>query len=181
MMGFSGPLLIAVLLLFLILAWTRATLALRHLPSDLGESWNGDGHDLVGCPPEFVSQIFSGKDSEFISQFHSRDLKRLFRRERNAVALFWVQRTSSAIGRIMRQHLEVSRQSADLEIGTEARILFQVAQLKLICVVLFAAIGLVGPRRLQGAALYAERLSERVGRALSDFSSPAPLREMKGA
>src|SRR5262249_29368082 len=117
---------------------------------------------------------------EFVSLLRSHGLERLFRRERNAVALFWVQQTSAQVGRIIRQHREASRQSSDLEIATETRIFLQFALLKLICVILVASIGLVGPCRLRGAALYAERLSGHIGRALGEATAPAALREMNG-
>jgi hypothetical protein len=179
--GTSSALIGAVVLLVLILVWIRADLASRHLPSVL-EAWLSDQDDSVEvCPPEFVSQIFSGQDLAFISRLESSDLRRHFLRERNAVALLWVQETTGAIRRIMRRHLEASRLSEDIELAMEARIILQYAQLRLICAVLILLIGLAGPQRLHGMAISADKLTQRIGNVLKEFESGARTREMDGA
>jgi hypothetical protein len=81
----------------------------------------------------------------------------------------------------MRRHLEASRLRADLEIATEARIFLQYARLKLYCGILFVLIGLLGPQRLAGTALHAERFIQRVGEGLVEFQSAAQLREPEGS
>jgi hypothetical protein len=179
--GTSSALIGAVVLLVLILVWIRADSASRHLPSNL-DAWLPDQGDAVEvCPPEFVSQIFSGQDLAFISRIESPELKRHFLRERSAVALLWVQQTTAAIRRIMRRHLEASRLSEDIEFAMEARIFLQYAQLRLICAVLFLLIGLAGPHRLRGMALRADKLTQRIGDVLREFVSGAQAREMDGA
>jgi hypothetical protein len=169
--GISGALLVAVLLLFLILVWVRATLGQRDLLSDSDASLPHESGDVGACPQEFVSRIFAGEDLEFISRLELPHLEKFFRRERNAVALLWVQQTSAAIRRIMRQHLETSRRSKDLNFGTEARIFVQYAQLRFICEVLFVSIELVGPQRVRGLAMYAEELTKHLGHAQLEFDS----------
>src|SRR5205807_2029959 len=168
-------------LLVLILVWIRADSASRHVPSVLDE-WlpDQDGATEI-CPPEFVSQIFSGQDLAFISRLESPDLKRHFLQERSALALLWVQQTKAAIRRIMRRHLEGSRLSEDIEFATEARIALQYGQLRLICGVLFLLIGLAGPQRLHGIALYVDGLTQRIGSVLRELESGSPTREMDGA
>jgi len=179
--GTSSALIGAVVLLVLILIWIRADSTSRRLPSTL-DGWLPDQGDAVEvCPPEFVSQIFSGQDLAFISRLESPDLKRHFLRERSAVALLWVQQTTAAIHRIMRRHLEASRLSEDIEFAMEARIFLQYAQLRLICGVLFPLIGLAGPQKLHGIALYADSLTQRIGNVLREFESGAGTREMDGA
>jgi len=179
--GTSSALIGAVVLLVLILVWIRADSTSRRLPSTL-DGWLPDQGDAVEvCPPEFVSQIFSGQDLAFISRLESPDLKRHFLRERSAVALLWVQQTSVAIRRIMRRHLEASRLSEDIEFAMEARIFLQYAQLRLICGVLFPLIGLAGPQKLHGIALYVDSLTQRIGNVLREFESAAGTREMDGA
>ncbi|PYU69272.1 MAG: hypothetical protein DMG49_13785 [Acidobacteria bacterium] len=181
MIGTSSALIGAVVLLVVILVWIRADLRSRHLPSVLDQWLPDQGEAAEVCPPEFVSQIFSGQDLRFISRLESPDLKRHFLRERRAVALLWVQQTSAAIRRIMRRHLEASRLSADIEFATEARIFLQYTQLRLICCLLILLIELAGPQRLHGMALYTDRLTQRIGDVLREFASGARLREMDGA
>jgi hypothetical protein len=179
--GTSSALTGAVVLLVLILVWIRAESTSRRLPSTL-DGWLPDQGDAVEvCPPEFVSQIFSGQDLAFISRLESPDLKRHFLRERNAVAVLWVQQTTAAIRRIMRRHLEASRLSEDIEFAMEARIFLQYAQLRLICGVLFLLIGLAGPQRLRGMALRADKLTQRIGDVLREFECGARTGEMDGA
>jgi len=179
--GTASALAGAAVLLVLIVVWIRAESTSRQLPSVL-DGWLPDQGDAVEvCPPEFVSQIFSGQDLAFISRFESLELKRHFLRERNAVALLWVQQTTAAIRRIMRRHLEASRLSEDIEFAMEARIFLQYAQLRLICGVLFPLIGLAGPQKLHGIALYADSLTQRIGNVLREFESGAGTREMDGA
>jgi hypothetical protein len=132
---------------------------------------------VEACSPEIVSQIFSSADSKFVSGLKSPGLENLFRRERTAVALHWVQETSRFISKIMRRHLEASRRSADLEIAVEARILVQYTRLKLNCGLLFVLIGLLGPQRLAGTAWYAERFTQRIGEGLAEFKLAAQLPE----
>jgi len=181
LIGTSSALIGAVVLLVLILVWIRADSASRHLPSVL-DGWPPDQGDAIEeCPPEFVSQIFSGQDLAFISRLGSPDLKRHFLRQRSAVALLWVQQSSAAIRRIMRRHLEASRLSEDIEFTTETRIFLQYAQLRLICGVLFLLIGLVGPQKLHGIALYVDGLTHRIGSVLREIESGTRSREMDGA
>ena len=101
MIGTSSALIGAVVLLVLILVWIRADSTSRRLPSTL-DGWLPDQGDAVEvCPPEFVSQIFSGQDLAFISRLEWPELKRHFLRERSAVALLCVQQTTTAIRRVM--------------------------------------------------------------------------------
>ena len=180
MIGTPSALIGAAVLLILILVWIRGQSASRHLPAVMDEWLTGQDDITDACPPEFVSQIFSSWDFEFISQMESVDLKRLFLRERNALALLWVQQTAAAIRRIMRRHLEASRLSADIEFETEAWILLQYAQLRLICGALFLLIGLAGLQRLHWMALRADKLTQRISNVLREFESGARSREMDG-
>ena len=169
MIEFFGPLVIAVLLLSVILAWVRASSVSRDLPLELDGPSVHDDNMVWACPPEFVANIFSCEDLKFISQIGSPELEKYFRLERNGVALVWVQQTSASICKIMRQHVETSRRSRDLEFKTEARIFVQYAQIRLICAFLFVSIELLGPQRLRGLALYAHELTQRIGRARQAF------------
>jgi hypothetical protein len=179
--GTSSALFGAVVLFVLILLWIRADATARHLLSALDESFSEPDEFVEVCPPEFVSQIFSGQDLAFISQLESPELKSQFLCERCAVALFWVKQTTAAIRRIMRHHLQASRVSEDIEFSTEARIFLQYAQVRLICGALFLLIGLLGPQRLRGMALQANRLTQRIGSTLSEIESGTRTGQMDGA
>jgi hypothetical protein len=179
--GVSSALVAAVVLLLLILVWVRAGGTPGQLPS-ASEEWLLDWDtNAETCPPEIVSRIFSGEDQAFVWRLEVPELKRLFRRERHVVALVWVRRTSAAIRKTMRRHLEASRLSKDLEFAVEARIFLQYAQLQVICGVLFLLIGLAGPQRLRGMALYTERLTQSIGDVVREFESGTRAREMNGA
>ena len=180
-MGVWGALVGAIVLLLVLLAWVRAEASSKDSRSDWGASDQEQGKSVEACSPEIVSQLFSAADSKFISGLESPALENLFRRERTAVALHWVQETSAFISKVMRRHLEASRLRADLEIATEARIFLQYARLKLYCGILFVLIGLLGPQRLAGTALHAERFIQRVGEGLVEFQSAAQLREPDGS
>ena len=181
MIGMWGALAGAVVLLLVLLVWVRAEASSKDSRSDWGASDQEQGESVEACSLEIVSRIFSANDSKFISGLESPGLENLFRRERTAVALHWVQETSVFIGKTMRRHLEASRRSADLEIATEARIFLQYARLRLYCGILFVLIGLLGPQRLAGTARYAERFVQHIGEGLVEFQLAAQLGERDGA
>lgn len=181
MIGTTASLLAAAALLLLLIAWIRADKALRDLPfgSEEWASSPGEDADLIVCPPEFVSQIFSSRDASYVGRLNSRELERQFNHERNGVALLWVQQTSAVVQRIMRRHLEASRRSRDIELLSEARILFQYAQVRTACALVFVGIGLAGAQRVRGIALHADRLSQRIGRVAREFDAGLGAREIK--
>ena len=183
MIGTTGALLAAAALLLLLIAWIRADKALRDLPFG-PEQWStspDENEEVEGCPPEFVSQIFSSGDEAYIGRLDSRELERQFRHERNGVALLWVRQTAAAVHRIMRLHVEASRRSQDIDFMTEARILLHYAQLRAACALVFVGIGLAGPQRVRGVALYADRLTQSIGQVAREFDAGLRAREMKGA
>jgi len=181
MIGTFSALIGAAVLLLLLLVWIRAHSTSRGTSSAWEPSLYEKGDKVEACPPEFVSHIFSGDDLLFILHMESPRLERLFHRERNAVAHLWVRQTSAAIGQIMRQHLEITRQSHDLEFATEAGIFLQYAELKLICIILSASIELAGPQRLCGLAVYADKLTQSIGDAQRAFAAVTQNREIGGA
>lgn len=180
-MGVWGAIAGAIVLFLVLLAWIRAESSSKDSRSDWDASPGEKGENVETCSAEIVSRIFSPEDLKFVSGIESPRLDRLFRRERTAVALRWVQETSAFISSIMRRHLEASRMRADLEIATEARIFLQYARLKLDCGILFVLIGLLGPQRLAGTALYAEKFLQRIGEGLPEFQLAAQLREPNGS
>ena len=180
-MGVWGALAGVIVLFLVLLAWVRAETYSKDTHSDWDASLREQGENVETCSAEIVSRIFSAEDLKFISGVESPRLNRLFRRERTAVALHWVQETSAFISLIMRRHLEASRVRADLAIATEAGIFAQYARLKLYCGILFVLIGLVGPQRLAGTAFYAEKFFQRIGEGLPEFQLAAQSREPNGS
>jgi hypothetical protein len=133
------------------------------------------------CPPEFVARIFSADDWRFVSKTGSPQLAKLYRRERKLVALTWVHQTSTVIRRIMREHTEATRQSQDLHLITETKLVLLYGELMFLCGMLFLAIQSAGPQRVYGLAVYADRLSQRLAQAQHDFKTVTTGREFHGA
>jgi len=177
--GVVGPSLIAVLLLLLLLLVVkRGMSAGRRLPFRSDLALVEDGAESAPCSPEFVSRIFSPEDLEFVLAMKSAELTKLFRNERKAVALLWVQQISAAIQNTMREHKRVARASADLEFATELRLVFLYAQLLLICGVLSVAIQSAGPRWLRGLAIYADTQSQRLAQVQQAFQATTAIHEL---
>jgi hypothetical protein len=170
-----------VLLLLLLLMAARGSAAAGEvlLRSDAPLFEEEAGLNL--CPPEFVARIFCPDDWEFVSNTGSRPLQELFRRERKLVALVWVHQTSIAIRRIMREHTQAARQSHDLHIATETKLVLLYAELMLICGMLFLAIQAAGPQRVRGLAVYAGALSGRLAQAQQNFKTVTTGRQFHGA
>lgn len=183
MIGTASALLAAAALVLLLIAWIRADKALRDLPfgSEGWASGRAEDADWNACPPEFVSQIFSNADQGYVERLDSRELERQFHHERNGVALLWVRQTSAMVQQIMKRHVEASRRSRDIEFVTEVRIFLHYAQLHAACGLVFVGIGLAGAQQVRGMALYADRLSQRIGQVAKEFDAGLRAGEMKGA
>jgi hypothetical protein len=165
----TAVLLGSVLLVLLLLLAARGSAAAREIASRLDVPLVDDEDGLDPCPPEFVTRIFAPDDWEFVRDTKSRELQRLFRRERKQVALVWVHQTAAAIRRIMREHTEITRQNRDLHFATETKLVLLYGELMLICGLLFLAIQSAGPERVGGLAVYADTLSQRLAQAQQDF------------
>jgi hypothetical protein len=135
--------------------------------------------DLSLCPPEFAARIFSAADWTFVSAERSREIVRLFQHERRVVALVWVHQTKSTIHRIMREHTRVARQSHDLHLATEAKLLAHYFQLVAICDLLILAIQSAGPARVGSLATYAASLSQRFADAQHALAITNTARELR--
>jgi hypothetical protein len=178
MIGAPAALLIAVLLAFLLLLVTRQGIAAARQLSFRSDLTLEEGVESVQCSPEFVARIFSRADREFVVATKCAELVKLFRNERKAVALLWVQQTSAAIQNTMREHKRMARASADLEVATELRLIFLYMQLMLICGVLSVAVQSGGPVWLRGLAIYADAQSQRLAQVQQDFQAATTLHEV---
>jgi hypothetical protein len=170
-----------ILFLLLVFLATRGSEEIRGLSSRSNVPLFDDEAGLDPCPPEFVARIFSADDWQFVSKTGSPQLEKLYRRERKLVALAWVHQTSAAIRRIMREHTEATRQSQDLHLTTETKLVLLYAELMFLCGMLFLAIRFAGPQRVYGLAVYADGLSQRLAQAQHDFKTVTTGREFHGA
>jgi hypothetical protein len=162
MIAFSSLIVGAVLLLALLAVAAKGWLASRDTPK-LPGSDHETGQE--GCPAEFVRNIFSPVDWRYVRGMKSKDIEKLFRKERRMVALVWVRQTSSAIRHIMREHAAAARQSSNLEPATELRIFLQFAALLTACGAIRVGIDLAGPMRIGGMARYAQNLVQQIAEA----------------
>lgn len=167
------------LLLFLLVLAVRSMVSPPELSSVLNASLPGDP-ELTLCPSEFVARIFSHGDQEFVAATRSSDLEKLFKQERKAVALAWVQQTSAAIRCIMGEHVIAARHSKNVQLTTEVRLFALYVRLIFICWVLFAVIHSTGPLWLRGLAIYADSQSRRIAWAQQAFGSATVPREIHG-
>ena len=157
-----GIVLLLLLLAVVIKGWL-ASRDTRELPVNDGEP----GQEA--CPAEFVRNIFSPVDWLYVRAMKSKDIEKLFRKERRSVALVWVRQTSATIRRVMREHTAAARQSSNLEPATELKIFLQFAALLTTCGVIRLGIDLAGPMRIGGLARYAHNLAQRVAEAEQAF------------
>jgi hypothetical protein len=172
--GLASSLLISVLLfLVLLLLWRKASASARELPAHEEIEPTEEAGLREACPVEMVSRIFSTEDREFVCTLQSPIIEKLFRAERKSLALLWVQQTTQWIRGIMREHTEMARRTPDLEFGTEMKILFRYAELRMVCALLFLSIELGGPFWLRGLAVYANNVSQRLGQSHEAFLATA--------
>lgn len=167
MMSISIFMLVAIFLVFLLLVAGNGQG--KEQTGDASGPCPGESRE-VRLPPELVVRIFSREDRDYIFRMRSLRLQRIYKVERRQVALHWVRRTSREAQRIMRAHRLNSRQSRDLEVATEASLLFQYLNLRLVFGLLGLLIRAFGPHALGDLAAHASELYQRIGRILPDGS-----------
>jgi hypothetical protein len=177
--GLASSLLISVLLfLVLLLLWRKASASARELPAHEEIEPTEEAGLREACPVEMVSRIFSTEDREFVCTLQSPIIEKLFRAERKSLALLWVQQTTQWVQRIMREHTELARRSADLEFRTEMKILLRYAELWMVCSFLRLSIELAGPFWLRGLAVYASNVSQRLDQSHEAFLAATEPRDI---
>jgi hypothetical protein len=165
----SASLVAGAVLLLLLAMVTKGWLAARHLQDVAPASREEDA--MEPCAQEVVSRIFSRADWEFVHGLKAGRIKRLFKQERKRVALVWVRQTSAIICKVMREHAEAARQSANLKFSMEINIFAQFLALMAVCGTLALAIQITGPVWLGGLAHYAQRLSQQVTKLQESFQA----------
>jgi hypothetical protein len=125
-----------------------------------------DSHEVcrpeVLCPPEIVQRIFSRQDRNYIREFDSPRLRRIYSLERKQIARDWIRQTHAGIRNIMRDHLRAARASRNLEMPSELLLLGHYVQLRCLCGLLALSTLFVSPGFLQELALYASSLSHQI-------------------
>ena len=165
----SASLVAGAVLLLLLAVVTKGWLAARQLQDVAPASREEDA--MEPCAQEVVSRIFSRADWGFVRGLKAGRIERLFKQERKRVALVWVRQTSAIIRKVMREHAEAARQSANLKFSMEINIFAQFLALMAVCGTLSLAIQITGPVWLGGLAQYAQRLSQRVTKLQESFQA----------
>jgi hypothetical protein len=166
----------ALLTVLLFLVWRGS-----RLPSQYSNDAFFDEQDWAACPAEFVSEIFAPDDSEFIASLNSPQLQNFFVKERASVARAWLHHTSASIRHIMREHLQLSRRSPDLEIGTEFQIYGTYVLLQSACVALLVSLEFAGPARLRAASLQLYRLADHFSATHGQLKNAFDAKVLQGA
>jgi hypothetical protein len=124
----------------------------------------------AGLSPEFTSLIFGAADAQFVAGQGSRELTRLFARQRKEIAAAWLRCVRADAAALMRFHRAAARTSKHLEPLVELRLAWTYFAYIAYCNFLGILVRLRGPVRLQQMANYAdsqsECLHELVGRVL---------------
>ena len=122
-------------------------------------------------PSEFTSRIFGATDAEFVAKQGTRQLRRLFTKQRKDIALAWLRCARADAAALMRVHRAAVRTSKQLEPLVELRLAWAYGAYLTYCSFLATLVRLRGPVNLQRLANYAdsrsEYLHELVGRFLT--------------
>jgi hypothetical protein len=118
--------------------------------------------DATAC----ARRIFSPQDWEFVDGLKEPHLQRLYRTERARVAEEWVRETSEEVRKIMRRHRLAARQSQNLEVRGEVKLLVHYVELRLVCGVLICMIRTFGPHSAREVAAFGGQLLQGMGAGL---------------
>lgn len=132
-------------------------------------------------PAEFVDQIFSQRDLEFVTASTPPEVQQLFLDERKKIVLAWVSEIRRQIVHLQHFHLGHSRHFARLKFSSEIALALDFAALHMECRALYLLFYIRGPF---GAPYFAgrtvataARLCEITGKSLA-FLTPAGVTRM---
>jgi hypothetical protein len=94
---------------------------------------------------ELGVRIFALEDYEFIALETPSEFQRVFRAERTALALEWLDQVRRGVGRLIRTHLRTARGSANLRPADEVKLGFEFLSFQLTIGILYCAVWLRGP------------------------------------
>jgi len=101
-------------------------------------------------PARAVERLFDSRDTGFIAS-QNAEIRRMFFRERRALAHGWITHTRSSLVRLMRQHWRTVRHLGDISVVRELELGFQFAGTLLLCEILSLFVQF-GPYSGQNAA-----------------------------
>lgn len=134
-------------------------------------------------PQGLVRRIFSRDDLEFVLSTDSPEIRRIFLKERNRVAIMWVERVRGHIELLRRLHLGSARFYARLEFRSEMALAWNFAVLLVSCRALQMAFAVGGayttPKIVGTVADAATRVCEISGQSLA-FMSKSGLENFTG-
>lgn len=116
-------------------------------------------------PSELLPNVFSTRDWQFVRSLETASVRRLFRRERKAVAQTWVAETSAALNIVMREHVLAARHSSNLNPLTEITLLAGYLFLLFLCGLLSIAIRVAGPLWLGSVAQLTQKTFDQIARS----------------
>jgi hypothetical protein len=128
-------------------------------------------------PAEMLQHVFSSSDWHFVRSVESLYVRKLFLRERKAVALKWVAETAAALNIVMREHALAARQSTNLNPVTELTLFARYLSLLLLCGLMSIAIRIAGPIPLGGVAQLTQEAFEHMAQSQRLLPSAAQTPE----
>jgi hypothetical protein len=132
------------------------------------ESWLWEGNSarpsaqLADLQKEQLNRIFGREDWDFIRRSTSREVQRLFLKERKGIALSWLSQLRRQARAGMHLHLASVRASEGLEPLAELRLAIDYCAFLSKCEVIAAILLLGGPTALRAMAGQAECLSNNL-------------------
>jgi hypothetical protein len=168
----------AALLLLLLIAWRRSTADDFAAIHDRSESTEYRVH-----LPEraLLDRCLAREDEEFVAELRSPRLLSLLQRERRRLALGWLRQTRREASRLYRLHVRCVRHAADLQPGSEMKLLSALGLFLFICGMMMGMVWLSGPLRtrtlLQAVSAQADLLS-RLGDRIAAYVAPQLMPEL---
>ncbi len=96
-------------------------------------------------PPELIHRVFAREDLDFVSSAAPPGIRKLFIRERKAIALRWIRDVRKQVLSLKDFHSGHSRFCAQLDLGTEIELALRFASLLLVCRLLEIILYVRGP------------------------------------
>lgn len=136
---------------------------------------------LVLPSRQIAVRIFAKEDLNFICQTGSKEVAKLFVRERRSIALSWIKATRRRVERVLMLHRLAVRTGGQARLQSEAQLLLNYIAFWLTCTTLSGLIWLLGPFRAKQAVdmtlNVAERLIDRTADLLAGLE-PSRLQDV---
>jgi hypothetical protein len=112
---------------------------------------------------ELLDRMFGPDDWEFILSRATKDVQRLFLRERRELAFCWLSEIRSRAKAAMRIHIARARASQNLEVLPELRLMIEYFLIQAKCGLVAAVLWLRGPVGLRRMVQQIVNLSDQLG------------------